>query len=73
MYGAVPNVEEAIKKEKDALITGKVDKYIKVVQQQVDEFNAAHPEARENFKKDLASAKAYKKKNPNKVNPKDYK
>ena len=29
--------------------------------------------ARENLKKDLASAKAYKKKNPNKVNPKDYK
>ena len=73
MYGAVPNVEEAIKKEKDALIVAKVDKYIKVVQEQVDEFNAAHPESREAFKEDLAAAKAYKKKNPNKVNPKDYK
>lgn len=73
MYGAVPNVDEAIKKEKEALVTAKVDKYIKIVQKQVDEFNAAHPESRETFKKELKEAAEYKKKNPNKVNPKDYK
>ncbi len=73
MYGAVPNVDEAIKKEKEALVTAKVDKYIKIVQQQVDEFNAAHPESRETFKEELKRAAEYKKKNPNKVNPKDYK
>ncbi len=73
MYGAVPNVDEAIKKEKDALIVAKVDKYIQLVQKQVDDFNAAHPESRETFKEDLKRAEAYKKKNPNKVNPKNYK
>ena len=73
MYGAVPNVDEAIKKEKDALLVAKVDKYIKIVQKQVDEFNAAHADSRETFKKEIEAAKEYKKQNPHKVNPKDYK
>ena len=73
MYGAVPDVDEAIKKERKALEIAGTEAYIKIVQKQVDEFNASHMDARETFKEELKAAAEYKKKNPNKVNPKDYK
>jgi len=73
MYGAVDSVDAALKREKDALVVAGTEKYIKVVQAQVDEYVKSHPEAMENLRKDIERAQAYKKANPHKVNPKDYK
>ena len=73
MYGAVPNVDAAIKKEKDALKLVGIDKYMAQVQKQMDAYLESHPEAEEDFKKTRAAVLEYKKNNPNKVNPKDYK
>ena len=73
MYGAVEDVDAALKREKDALVVAGVDKYVKVVQKQVDDYVKSHPEAMANLKKDIKRAKAYKKANPKKVDPRDYK
>lgn len=73
MYGAVPDVKAAIKKEKEALKIAGIDKYLKHVQVQMDEYVKTHQEAEAEFKKSRQKVLDYKKKNPNKVNPKDYK
>ncbi len=73
MYGAVDSVDAALKREKDALLVAGVDKYLKVVQAQVDEYVKSHPEAMANLKNDIKRAQDYKKANPNKVDPRDYK
>ena len=73
VYGAVTNVDAAIKKERDALKLAGIEKMIKRVQIHMDEYIASHPEANEDFKKTRKAVLDYKKKNPNKVNPKDYK
>ena len=73
MYGAVENVDAALKREKDALVVANAEKYIKYMQAQVDEYVETHPEAIQGLKEGIKAAKAYKKANPNKVNPKDYK
>jgi putative aldouronate transport system substrate-binding protein len=73
MYGAVTNVDAAIKKEREALKVAGIDKVIKRVQKHMDDYVASHPEANEDFKKTRAEVLEYKKQNPNKVNPKDYK
>ncbi len=73
MYGAVANVDEALKKEKAALKAADIDKFVKHVQNQVDKFVADHPDAMENFYASRKAVQAYNKANPNKTNPKDYK
>ncbi len=73
MYGAVPSVDAAIKKEKEALKIAGIDKYMKKVQQQMDTYIETHPEAEDDFRATRKAVLEYKKKNPNKVNPKDYK
>ena len=73
MYGAVDNVKAALDKERKALEVAGIDKYIKRVQKHMDDYIASHPEANEDFKKTRKAVLDYKKKNPNKVNPKDYK
>ena len=73
MYGAVESVDAALKREKDALVVANAEKYIKYMQVQVDEYVKTHPEAIQGLKDGIKAAKAYKKANPNKVNPKDYK
>ena len=73
MYGATDNVEAALKREKDALVVAGVDKYVKVVQKQVDDYVESHPEAMKNLKDGIKKAQEYKKANPNKVDPRDYK
>ena len=73
MYGAVTDVDAAIKKEREALKLAGIDKMIKRVQKHMDEYVVSHPEANEDFKKTRQAVLDYKKNNPNKVNPKDYK
>lgn len=73
MYGATDNVDAALKREKEALVVAGVDKYVKVVQKQVDDYVKSHPEAMKNLKNDIKRAQEYKKQNPNKVDPRDYK
>ena len=73
MYGAVESVDAAIKREKKALELAGVEKVMKAVQKNMDDYIASHPEANEDFKKTRKAVLDYKKKNPNKVNPKDYK
>ena len=73
LYGAVDDVDAAIKKEKEALKVAGMDKYLKGVQAQVDAYVESHPEAMERFRKNREAVTAYLKANPNKTNPKDYK
>ena len=73
MYGAVPNVDAAIKKEKEALKLAGIEKYMKNVQNQMNNYIETHQDAEEDFKKTRAAVLEYKKQNPEKVNPKDYK
>ena len=73
LYGAVDNVDAAIKKEKEALKVAGIDKYLKFVQTQVDTYVEEHPEAMEQFRENREAVNAYLKANPNKTNPKDYK
>ena len=73
MYGAVDNVDAAIKKEREALKIAGIEKYMNKVQQQMDTYVETHPEAEDDFRKTRAAVLEYKKNNPNKVNPKDYK
>jgi len=73
MYGAVDNVDAAIAREKKALELAGVEKIMKQVQKNMDDYIASHPEANEDFKKTRAAVLEYKKNNPHKVNPKDYK
>lgn len=73
LYGAVTNVDAAIKKEKEALKVAGIDKYLKHVQAQVDAYVESHPEAMEQFRENREAVNAYLKDNPHKTNPKDYK
>ena len=73
MYGAVNDVKAAIKKEKDALKLAGIDKYMKHVKVQMDEYIKTHPEAEDDFKATRKAVLDYKKKNPHKVDPRDYK
>lgn len=73
MYGAVADVDEALKVEKKALKAAEIDKFVKHVQNQVDKFVAEHPESMENFYASRKAVKAYNKANPKKTNPKDFK
>jgi len=73
MYGAVPDVDAALKKEREALKVAGIDKYLKHVQAQMDAYIETHPEAEDDFFKTREAVLEYKKQNPNKVNPKDYK
>lgn len=73
MYGAVDSVDAAIKREKEALKVAEIDKYVEFVQKTVDEYVESHPEAIENFKESRKAVNEYNKKNPGKINPKDYK
>ena len=73
MYGAVNDVKAAIKKEKEALKLAGIDKYMKHVKVQMDEYIKTHPEAEDDFKATRKAVLDYKKKNPHKVDPRDYK
>ena len=73
MYGAVESVDAALKREKDALKVAGVDKYLKVVQAQVDEYVKTHPEAMKALKEGIKKADDYRKANPHKVDPRKYK
>jgi len=73
MYGAIDNIDAALKKERDALEVAGIEDYLKHVQRQVDNYVESHPEAMKSLKEGIAKANEYKKANPNKVNPKDYK
>jgi hypothetical protein len=73
LYGAVSNVDDAIKKEKQALVVAGVEKYLEFVQAQVDDYVKSHPEAMKRFDENKEAVKAYNKANPHKTNPKAYK
>ena len=73
LYGAVDDVDKAIKAEKDALKLAGIDAYLKDVQRQVDAYVESHPEAMKKFRENRKAVEEYLKKNPNKTNPKDYK
>jgi len=73
MYGAVTNIDKALAEEKKQLELVGIDEAIKKIQRQMDEYIKTHPEANEEFKATRAKVLDYKKKNPHKVNPKDYK
>ena len=73
LYGAVDDVDKAIKAEKDALKLAGIDAYLKDVQRQVDAYVESHPEAMKKFRENRKAVEDYLKKNPNKTNPKDYK
>ena len=73
LYGAVDDVDKAIKAEKDALKLAGIDAYLKDVQRQVDAYVDSHPEVMKKFRENRKAVEEYLKKNPNKTNPKDYK
>lgn len=71
MYGAVDDVDKAMKTEKEALKAAGVDDYLKIVQKQVDAYIDGHPEAMERFEESKKNVTKYLKENPKKTNPKD--
>ena len=71
-HGLGTSVEEAVNSAEALKLAG-IDKMIKRVQKHMDEYIESHPEANEDFKKTRAKVLEYKKNNPDKLNPKDYK
>ena len=72
-YGVIDNIDKVIADEKKALEDAGLDAYIKHAQKQVDEFMEKYPDAMERCRKEFKAVRKYKKENPHKTNPKDFK